>query len=130
MFNSVTESQVRLPAITKASNWEAGDDVKESGLSADTGRPVWKLGDSHLKVQRSSPGKMGNSCLKVHFHLSLEAEVFIRRERGIEQIGQKDQGRGMKILYMQTSTVHSNKASDGPMCLTPAACHPGSTVEG
>ena len=37
--------------------------------------------------------KMGDSCPKAHLHLSVEAEAFIRRERGTEQ---RDQGRGLK----------------------------------
>ena len=36
---------------------------------------------------------MGDSHLKAHLHLSVEAEVFIRRERKTEQ---RDQGRGVK----------------------------------
>ena len=35
--------------------------------------------------QSPSPGKMGDSCLKAHLPLSLEAGAFIRRERGTEQ---------------------------------------------
>ena len=31
-------------------------------------------------------GKMGDSCLKTHLYLSVEAEVFIRRERGTDRL--------------------------------------------
>ena len=43
--------------------------------------------------QSPSPGEMGDSCLKPHLHMSAQAEVFIRRERGTEQRGQ---GKGLK----------------------------------
>ena len=55
---------------------EAGACVKESGLFADAG---------HLED--------GDSCHIAHLHLSVEAEVFIRRERGREQ---RDQGRALR----------------------------------
>ena len=52
----------------KANTQEAGADVKESGLFSGAG---------HLKD--------GGSRLKAHFHISVEADVFIRKERGTEQ---------------------------------------------
>ena len=62
----------------KANTREAGADVKESGLFADAGH----LEDGGLTSQSPSPGKMEDLFLKVHLHLSVEAEVFTRRERG------------------------------------------------
>ena len=67
----------------KANIQEAGADVKESGLY---------LEDGGLRPQSPSPEKMGDSCLKAHLHLSVEAEVIIR-ERGTEQ---RDQGEGLQ----------------------------------
>ena len=49
----------------KASPGEAGADGKERGYLQTLA--IWKMGDS---------------CLKAHLPLSVEAEVFIRRERG------------------------------------------------
>ena len=56
----------------------------------------------------------GDSRLKAHLQLSVEAEVFIRREKGTEQ---RDQGRGLQSSHVQTSTVHSDKACDSPVCI-------------
>ena len=60
----VTKS--RLPAASKANIREAGAVVKESGLFK-----CCHLEDGELKSQN-------------HLHISGEAEVFIRRERGTE----------------------------------------------
>ena len=49
--------------------------------------------DGRLMSQSLSPGKMGDSCLKVHLPTSVEAGVFITSERRTEQ---RDQGRGLK----------------------------------
>ena len=49
------------------------------------------MGASRLKAHPS--GKIGDSGLKAHLPLSVEAEVFIRRGRGTEQ---RDQGRGLQ----------------------------------
>ena len=54
---------------------------------------------------------MGELCHQAHLHISVETEVYLRRERGTEQ---RDRGGGWQVLPVQTSTVHSNKASDGP----------------
>ena len=70
--------QVRLPATTKSNTWEAGADVKESGLFSGAGHLEDGGVDSHVKA---------------HPHISVEAEVFIRRERGTEQ---RDRGRGLE----------------------------------
>ena len=43
--------------------------------------------------QSPYPGKMEESCLKVHLHISVEAEVFIRRDRRTEQ---RDEGKGLQ----------------------------------
>ena len=93
--------QVWLRDTTKANNREAGANVKEHGLLSGASH----LEDGGLTSQSPAPGKMGDSCLeahlpgrwgahlKAHLHLSVEAEVFIRRERGTEQ---RDQGRGLQ----------------------------------
>ena len=70
---------------------------------------------------------MGDSCLKVHLNIiSVEAEVFIRRERGSVT---EFKGGGWKFPYMRNSAVHSSTARDGPVCITLASCHPGSIVK-
>ena len=55
--------QVWLPTATKANTAEAGADVKERGL---------------FKCQ--PPENMGDPHPKVHLHISVLAEAFIRRE--------------------------------------------------
>ena len=70
------QMQVWLPITMRSDTQEAGADLKESGL-----------------FKCLSSVKMGNSCLKAHLHISVEAEVFIRRGKGMEQ---RDQGRGLK----------------------------------
>ena len=69
----------------KANTREAGADVKESGLFADAGH----LEDGGLTSQSPSPGKMEDSRLRAHLHISVKAEVFIRRERRVDQIEQR-----------------------------------------
>ena len=69
------------------------------------------MGDPYLSAHLP---EVGDSCLKAHLHLSVQVEVVVRRGRGTEQ---RDQGRGTKVLCVQMSTVHSNKASDGPLCI-------------
>ena len=71
-------------------------------------------------LQRPFSKKIGGSRVKAHLPLSVEAGVFIRRERGA---GQRDQGRG-KVLYVQTSTVHSEKAVM-VQCASAWFSHPG-----
>ena len=83
----ITEHQVCLPASTKANIREAGPDVKVVYFQV---RVTWKMGDSCLEAHL--PGRWG-AHLKAHLHLSVEAEVFIRRERGTEQ---RDRGRGLE----------------------------------
>ena len=103
--------QVQLSAATKANTPETGADVKVSGLFADAGH----MRDGGLTSQSPSPGKMEPSCQKAHLHLSVEAENFIRRQRGTEQT---DQGKGLRSsLYRLTSTIHSEKAVDGLLCV-------------
>ena len=81
--------QVWRPASAKTNTQKAGADLKKSGLFSDASN----LGDGGLTSQSPSPGKMGDSHLKTHLYNTVEAEVFIRRERGTEQRGQ---GRGLK----------------------------------
>ena len=117
--------QAWLPAAaaTNANTRETGADVKESGLFSGAGH----LEGGGLVSQSPSPGKMGDSRLKAHHHLSVQAEVFIRRERGTEEI----KGGGCKVLYVQTSPVHSHKASDSGCAsswlVILASRHPGFT---
>ena len=58
---------------------------------------------------------MGDSRLKAHLHLSTEAEVFYEEGEGKQnkEVG----GGGCKVLYKLTSTVHSDKAGGGRVCL-------------
>ena len=53
-----------LPAASKANTQEPGAGEKQSGLFK--GRP---------------PEKIGNSCPKAHLNISVQVEVFTRRER-------------------------------------------------
>ena len=85
----------------KASTQEAGADLRKL-VSSDASHPEdgvllsqspsWEVGEllSHLKALL--PGKMGESYLEAHLRLSVETEVFMRRERGTEH---RDQGRGL-----------------------------------
>ena len=59
--------QVWLLAITNADTGEAGADVKGKWFISR----CWSMGNL---------GTMGYSCHKAHLHISVEAEVFIRRE--------------------------------------------------
>ena len=65
----------------------------------------------------------GGSRLRAHLPLSVQVEVSIRRERGTEQRSRE----GLEVLCEPTSTVHSGKASDGPVCVT-LVSHPGFTL--
>ena len=71
--------------------------------------------------------KMGDARLKAHLPPSEEAEAFMRRERGTEH---RNQGRGCQVPLMQTSTVHSDKAGDGPVCVAPAPSRPAPCTKG
>ena len=73
--------QVWLRDTTKANNREAGANVKEHSLLSGASH----LEDGGLTSQSPAPGKMGDSCHEIHLHLSVEAEVFIRRERETKQ---------------------------------------------
>ena len=70
---------------------------------------------------------MGDSCHKAHLHLSVETEVFIRRERETEQ---RVQERGLK------SSLHEDEHKSVLIKRVVVQCalswfrHPGSTVEG
>ena len=66
--------QVGLLAAMKTNTQEADADVK------------WF-------IQILAIWEMGDSCLQAHLHISVEAEVFIRMKRGIEQ---RDQRRGLE----------------------------------
>ena len=64
---------------------------------------IWKMGDPYLSAHLP---EVGDSCLKAHLHLSVQVEVVVRRGRRKEQ---RDQGRGRKVLCVQTNTVQSHK---------------------
>ena len=87
---SVTESRSSCLPLQ-----EADADVKESGIFSGAGH----LQDGGLMSQSPSlPLSGGRGFYK----------------RGTEQ---RDQGRGLKSSpHAQVSTVHSDKASDGPVC--------------
>ena len=57
---------------------------------------------------------MGDSCLKACLHFSVEAAVFIRRERGTEQ---REKWRGLQSSLRADEHSHSNKAASGPVCV-------------
>ena len=65
--------------------------------------------------QVPATGKMGDSHLKAHLLLSVEAEAFVRRGGGGQNEEIKEEC--CQFLYMQMSTVRSRKASDGPVCV-------------
>lgn len=94
---AVTEMQVQLPAAPKASTPEAGADVKEMVYMKILA--IWKMRDS---------------CHTLHVLICVEAEIFIREERGTKR---RIKGRSCRIVLMQMSTAHSNQARDGPVCI-------------
>ena len=96
--------QVRLPAATKANTREAGADVKESGLFSGAGC----LEDRGLMTQSLSPPLSGGGG----FYKEGEGNRTKRSQEGV------------KVPYVQTSTVHSDKASDGLVCTGLAPHHP------
>ena len=61
---------------------------------------------------------MEDLFLKVHLHLSVEAEVFTRRERGTEQ---RDQERGLKNSLRAEQHSPFWLDSDGPECVIPVS---------
>ena len=77
---SVTERRSGCLATTKADTREAGTDVKGIGVFADA---------HHLEG--------GGLMSKAYLHISMVAEVVLRRERGTEQ---RDQGRGVEKFSM------------------------------
>ena len=80
---------------------------------------IWKVGDSCLKAHL--PGDIEDSRLKVqHLHISVEAEVFMGRDRGQN----KEVKRG--AYEVQTHTVHSCRSSDG-RCASSWFNHPDCT---
>ena len=90
--------QVWLPATKKANTWEAGTDVKESGLFSGAGC----LEDRGLMTQSLSPPLSGGGG-------------FYKEGEGKQNTEIK--GGDWKVLYMQMSTVYFSKASDSPMCI-------------
>ena len=109
-------TQIWLPATTQANTWEAGADIKRKWFIFRCQPPgIWGLMSQSPPPEMTGMGKeWEDSCFKAHFHFSVQAEVFIRKERGTEQ---RNQGAGCKVLYVQMSTVHSDKPSDGPVCV-------------
>ena len=110
-------TQVRLPAATRDNIGEVCADVKERDLFADAGH----LEDGGCMSQSSSP--------------------LLSRGRGFYKEGEGNRirikGGGCKVLYVQMSTVYSDKANDvhhpGLVILDsrhPVLLHPDSVVEG
>ena len=97
---------------------------------------TWEMGDSHLKAQvlgrwgthlkAQVLGRWGTH-LKAHLPISVEAEVFIRRERGTEH---RSRERVAKFSTYADKHGPFDKANDGPVCAILASRHPGSTVKG
>ena len=71
------------------------------------------LEDGGLMSQSLSPYRSGG-------------KGFYKDERSTQQ---RDQGRQLKVLYLQTSTFHSDKDNVGPVCIL-ILHHPDSVVEG
>ena len=57
--------------------------------------------------KRQPPDKVGDSCLKAHLNISVQAEVFIRKER--ESRTKRSKGGDLQFIYGQASTVRSDK---------------------
>lgn len=74
----------------QANTQEAGADIQENGFFSSTNN----LQDRRFMSQSPSPEKMGDLHLKTQSHISVEAEIFRRRDRGTEQ---KDQGKRLEI---------------------------------
>ena len=77
--------------------------------------------------KRQPPDKVGDSCLKAHLNISVQAEVFIRREREAEQ---RDQGVGVEHFSVcrpaQSVPIRTSKLVKRWF----GVCHPGFMVEG
>ena len=71
--------------------------------------------------QGQATWRMGDSCHKAHPHRSVEAEVFIRRERGREQ---RDQGRELESSPGADKHSPFQLAND-VQCASSWANHPG-----
>ena len=94
---------------TKANTWEAGADVKESGILSDAGH----LEDEELMSQSPSPPLSGGRGFYK------EGEGNRTRKREVKE-------GGWKVLYVQMSTVYSDKANDvhHPGLVILDSCHP------
>ena len=100
------QSQVWLPAAVKANSQEAAAGVRNNDL-----------------LESWQPVKTRDSCRKDHLNTSVQAEVFIRRERGSRT--KRSRGGVEKFLACrpQESILTRKNPSD-------SACHPGFTVDG
>ena len=57
---------------------------------------------------------MGDSHLKAHLNISAGRGFY---EEGEGKQKKEIKGEGWKVLYVQKSSVHSDKASDGLVCV-------------
>ena len=73
-----------------------------------------------------SPGKMGDSCHKAHLHLTVEAEVFIGREKGREQRSGKWVDESSTCRQAQSILIRQVMVR----CASSQFSHPGSMAEG
>lgn len=89
----------------KANAQEVGAGIKESGYLQIPA--IWMMWDSHLKVHHL----LENGGLM----LQSPCPPLLQGGRGNQTTEIK--GAGCKVLYLWTSTVHFNKASDGPMSI-------------
>ena len=96
-YHWCNQMQVWLPVSTKASTQEAGADVKRKWF-----------------IQVSAMQKWGT-------HISESISTSQLRQRflwgGRGEQSKEIKGEGWKVLCVQTTTVHSNKAIDGPVCI-------------
>ena len=106
--------QVRLPAALKAKTPEAGPNVK-----------------TVVFYRCRPPGRGGAYVSKPISSFSVEAEIFIRRERGTEQ---RDQRVGKFPICRRAQSIPIKTAmvwcASSWLYITLASRHPASTVEG
>ena len=105
---------MQLTAATEANTQEAGADVKKVVYCQVPA--MWKMG---THVTKPISWEDGDSCLKAHLPLSVEAEVCIRAGRGTEE---RDQGRGLKSSPSAESVPVRSVMGQ---CMSPWFSHPG-----
>ena len=90
---------------------------------------TWKTRDS---FKAHLPRMMGHSCLKAYLHISVEAEVFISREKGTKQRSRKGDEKFFtcrQALSILIRPVMVQGASSGIHIIL-TSCHPGGMVKG